>query len=88
MSFAKMPYTVLFALLSINCVLLLPNLHFWSVFKIIQTGNTTKKRQNNAKFVSRDSANARNGFYRSKGAYTRELDVIPAKGAPYWPSIA
>ena len=24
---------------------------------------------------------------RSKGTYTREFDVIPAKGAPHWPSI-
>jgi hypothetical protein len=30
---------------------------------------------------------ARNGFYMSKCTYTREFDVIPAKGAPYWPSI-
>jgi hypothetical protein len=50
-------------------------------------GNTTKNRQNNATLVSRDSGNARNGFYRSKGTYTRGFDVIPAKGAPYWPSI-
>jgi hypothetical protein len=26
-------------------------------------------------------------FYRSKYTYTREFDVIPAKGAPYHPSI-
>jgi hypothetical protein len=29
----------------------------------------------------------RNGFYRSNCTYTCEFDVIPAKGAPYWPSI-
>ena len=89
MSFAKMPiHSVICKLPSINCDLLLPNLHFWSEVAIIPTGNTTKKRQNNARFVSRDSANARNGFYRSKGTYTRQFDVIPVKGAPYWPSIA
>jgi hypothetical protein len=32
-------------------------------------------------FVSYDSANARNGFYRSKCTYTREFDLIPAKGS-------
>jgi hypothetical protein len=40
-------------------------------------------------FVSYDSANSRNGFYRSKLTYTREFDVIrPAARAPYWLSIA
>jgi hypothetical protein len=48
---------------------------------LIPTGNTTKNRQNNAKFVSRDSGNDRNGFYRSKCTHTREFDVIPAKGS-------
>ena len=41
----------------------------------------TKNRQNNAAFVSRDSRNARNGFYRSKCTHMREFDVIPAKGS-------
>ena len=62
--------------------------NFWPEFAIIPTGNTTKYRQNNATLVSRDSGNARNGFYRSKCTYTLDYDVIPAKGAPYWPSIA
>jgi hypothetical protein len=41
----------------------------------------------NATLVWRDSGNARNGFYRSKCTYTREFDVIPAKGATYWPIL-
>jgi hypothetical protein len=80
-------HSVIFKLLSLKCDFLCRILHFCSEFALIPTGNTTKNRQNNAKFVSRDSGNAGNGFYRSKGTYTREFDVIRAKGAPYWPSI-
>ena len=47
-----------------------------------------EKRQNNATFVSYDTAKARNGFGRSNCTYTREFDVIPATGASYWPIIA
>ena len=36
-------HSVIFKLLSINCAILLPNLHFWYEFAIIRTGNTTKK---------------------------------------------
>jgi hypothetical protein len=44
---------------------LLPYFHFWSDCEIIPTGNTISKCQNNATFVSYDSGNARNRFYRS-----------------------
>jgi hypothetical protein len=59
----------------------------WARSELIPTGNTTKKRQNNATFVSYDTAKARNGFGRSNCTYTREFDVIPATGASYYCAI-
>jgi hypothetical protein len=44
--------------------------------KMDVSGNTTLKCQNNATLVSRDSGNARNGFYRSKGTYRCEFDQV------------
>jgi hypothetical protein len=74
-------YSVIFKLLSLKCDFFCQILHFCPEFVLIPTGNTTKYRQNNATLVSRDSGNARNGFYGSKCTHTREFDVIPAKGS-------
>ena len=74
-------YSVIFKLLSLKCDFYCRILHFCSEFALIRTGNTTKNRQNNATLASRDSGNARNGFYGSKCTHTREFDVIPAKGS-------
>jgi hypothetical protein len=74
-------YSLIFKLLSLKCDFYCRILHFCPEFVLIPTGNTTKNRQNNTKFVSRDSGNARNTFYRSKCTHTREFDVIPARGS-------
>jgi hypothetical protein len=50
--------SVIFKLLSLKCDL--PNFAFLLRICVNPTGNTTKNRQNNAKFVSRDTGNARN----------------------------